>query len=145
MGERDACNEYHRQTMVAEVAEVSVGEAGDVRVHRVVCAVDCGQVINRSTLDAQFEGGVMWGLTPTLKGEIAFGDGRTLQANYADYPIIGISEAPAVEVHVVESALPPFGIGEQPVPPVAPAVLNAVFAATGRRIRRVPLRQEDLV
>jgi isoquinoline 1-oxidoreductase beta subunit len=80
----------------------------------------------------------MWGL-------ISFGDGCTLQRNFGDYPMIGISEAPVVEVHVVESGLRPFGSGEQPVPPVAPAVLNAIFAATGRWIRRVPVRQEDLV
>ncbi len=138
------CNAYHQQTMVAQVAEVSVGPAGDVRVHRVVCAVDCGQVINRGTLEAQFEGGVIWALGPTLKTEISFEHGRTVQQSFRDYPVLTLPEAPRVEVHVIENPLHPFGIGEQPVPPVAPAVLNAIFAATGKRIRRVPVRAADL-
>jgi isoquinoline 1-oxidoreductase beta subunit len=132
-----AVNGYHRQTMVAQVAEVSVGSQGDVRVHRVVCAVDCGQVINRSGLDAQFEGGVMWALS-ALKGEISFANGATVQGNYNDFPVVRMREAPVVEVHVVPSTLRPFGIGEQPVPAVGPAVANAIFAATGRRLRQTP-------
>src|SRR5215207_6329715 len=132
-----AINAYHQQTMVAQVAEVSVGAQGDVRVHRVVCAVDCGQVINRSGLDAQFEGGVMWALS-ALKGEITFANGATVQGNYNDYPIVRMREAPKVEVHVVPSTLRPFGVGEQPVPAVGPAVANAIYAATGRRLRATP-------
>ena len=135
---------YHQQTMVAQVAEVSVGSNGDLRVHRVVCAVDCGQVINRSGLDAQFEGGVMWALS-ALRGEITFANGATVQGNYDDYPVVRMREAPVVEVHVVPSSLRPFGIGEQPVPAVGPAVANAIFAATGRRIRRTPIRESMLV
>jgi len=134
-----AINAYHQQTMVAQVAEVSVGAQGDVRVHRVVCAVDCGQVINRSGLDAQFEGGVMWALS-ALKGEITFANGATVQANYNDYPVVRMREAPRVEVHVVPSTLRPFGVGEQPVPAVGPAVANAIYAATGRRLRATPFR-----
>jgi len=134
-----AINAYHRQTMVAQVAEVSVGPQGDVRVHRVVCAVDCGQVIDRSGLDAQFEGGVMWALS-ALKGEITFANGATVQGNYNDYPVVRMREAPKVEVHVVPSALRPFGVGEQPVPAVGPAVANAIYAATGQRLRSTPLR-----
>ena len=134
-----ACNAYHQQTMVAQVAEISVGRDGDLKVHRVVSAVDCGQVINRSGLDAQFEGGVLWALAPTLRTEITFRQGRTVQQSFADYPILRIAEAPVVEVYPVDSAQGPFGIGEQPVPAVAPAVLNAIFAATGRRIRQVPV------
>jgi isoquinoline 1-oxidoreductase beta subunit len=140
-----AINAYHQQTMVAQVAEVSVGPQGDVRVHRVVCAVDCGQVINRSGLDAQFEGGVMWALSAALKGEVTFANGATIQGNYNDFPVVRMREAPVVEVHVVPSAVRPFGIGEQPVPAVGPAVFNAIYAATGRRIRRTPLRSGDLV
>jgi isoquinoline 1-oxidoreductase beta subunit len=135
-----AINAYDRQTMVAQVAEVSVGAQGDVRVHRVVCAVDCGQVINRSGLDAQFEGGVMWALSAALKGEITFANGATVQGNYNDFPVVRMREAPVVEVHVMPSTLRPFGIGEQPVPAVGPAVFNAIYAATGRRIRQTPLR-----
>jgi isoquinoline 1-oxidoreductase subunit beta len=134
-----ACNAYHGQTMVAQVAEVSVGREGDVRVHRVVCAVDCGRVINRSGLESQFESGVAWALSAVLKGSITFARGRTQQGNFNDFPVLRMNEMPAVEVHVVESALPPFGVGEPPVPAVAPAVLNAVFAATGTRLRELPI------
>jgi isoquinoline 1-oxidoreductase beta subunit len=134
-----ACNAYHGQTMVAQVAEVSVGRAGDVRVHRVVCAVDCGRVINLSGLEGQFESGVAWALSALLKGSITFARGRTQQGNYNDFPVLRMNEMPAVELHVVESMLPPFGVGEPPVPAVAPAVLNAVFAATGVRHRELPL------
>jgi isoquinoline 1-oxidoreductase beta subunit len=134
-----ACNGYHQQTMVAQVAEVSVGSAGDVRVHRVLSAVDCGVVINRSGLEAQFEGGIAWALCPTLRTRISFEEGMSRERTYADYPVLRIGEMPAIEVYPVESTLGPFGIGEQPVPAVAPAVLNAIFAATGRRIREVPV------
>ncbi|HEX6053641.1 MAG TPA: molybdopterin cofactor-binding domain-containing protein, partial [Gemmatimonadaceae bacterium] len=136
-----ACNAYHRQTMVAQVAEVSVGPKGDVRVHRVVCAVDCGQVINRSGLEAQFEGGVMWALSAALLGQITFANGATVQGNFNDFRVMRMREAPTVEVHVVPSTIRPLGAGEQPVPAVAPAVVNAIYAATGRRIRQVPVRE----
>jgi len=135
-----ACNVYHRSTVVAQVAEVSVGTSGDIRVHRVVCAVDCGRVIDRAGLEAQFEGGVMWALSAALKTRITFQNGRAVQGNFNDVPVLRLREAPAVEVHVVPSALPPFGVGEMGVPAVAPAVANAIFAATGERLRRLPLR-----
>ena len=133
-----ACNSYHGRTMVAQVAEVSVGAEGDIRVHRVVNAVDCGQVINLSGLEGQFESGVIWALTAALKGAISFANGQTQQRNFTDYPVIRAPEAPVIETYCIESSLPPFGVGEQPVPAVAPAVMNAVFAATGRRIRELP-------
>ena len=136
-----ACNAYHAQTMVAQVAEVSVGSGGDVRVHRVVCAVDCGQVINLSGLEGQFESGVAWALSAALRGRITFANGRTEQSNFRDFPVLRMSEMPDVEVHAVHSGLPPFGVGEPPVPAVAPAVANAVFAATGARIRELPLHR----
>lgn len=139
-----ACNAYHRGTMVAQVAEVSVGDQGDVQVHRVVCAVDCGQVVNLSGLEGQFESGVAWALSAALKGEVTFEGGRTRQSNFHDFPILRFNEAPAVEVHAIQSEFKPFGVGEQPVPAVAPAVLNAVYAATGKRIRRLPLHAADL-
>lgn len=139
-----ACNAYHMQTMVAQVAEVSVGPTGDVRVHRVVCAVDCGQVVNLAGLEAQFEGGVIWALSAALKGEITFDQGRVAQSNFHDFPVIRMNEAPEVEVHVSASDLHAMGAGEQPVPAVAPAVANAIFAATGKRIRRLPIRAADL-
>lgn len=139
-----ACNAYHRRTMVAQVAEVSVGAAGDVRVHRVVCAVDAGRVVNLSGLEAQFEGGVIWALSAALKGAMTFERGRAVQSNFHDFAVVRMNEAPVVEVHVVTSDLPPSGIGEQPVPAVAPAVMNAVYAATGRRVRGLPVRATEL-
>jgi isoquinoline 1-oxidoreductase beta subunit len=134
-----ACNAYHRQTMVAQVAEVSVGAQGDVRVHRVVCAIDCGQVVNLSGLEGQVESGVLWGLSATLHGQITFAGGRAEQHTYSDFPVMRMHEAPQIETHVVPSPLPPLGAGEQPVPPIYAAVANAVFAATGARRRELPL------
>lgn len=131
-------------TWVAQVAEVSVGRDGDVEVHRIVCAIDCGTVVNPDTVRAQVESSVAFGLTAALKGEITFSGGRVQQGNFHDYPILRMSEMPAVEVHIVSSLEPPGGVGEPGVPPVAPAVANAVFAATGRRLRSLPLRPADL-
>jgi isoquinoline 1-oxidoreductase beta subunit len=124
---------------VAEVAEVSV-EGHDVRVHRVVCAVDCGLTVNPDTVGAQIEGAVVYGLSAALRGEIAIEKGAVKQGNFDDYEPLRMNEMPAVEVHVVPSAEPPGGIGEPGLPPIAPAVANAVFAATGRRVRGLPLR-----
>ena len=139
-----ACNVYHARTVIAQVAEVSVGAAGDVRVHRLVTALDCGQVVNRLGIEGQVESGVAWGLTYALKGEITFEGGRAMQTSYRDYPILSMREMPAVETFLVDSERPPTGLGEQPVPAVAPAVANAVFAATGKRLRRIPIRPADL-
>jgi isoquinoline 1-oxidoreductase beta subunit len=139
-----AGNVYDFYTHLAYVAEVSIGAQGDVRVHRVVCAVDCGQAVNPLGIEGQIESGILWGLSAALKGEITFEAGRVEQSGYDDYPVMSIRDAPAVEVHIVPSDGRPGGMGEPPVPPIAPAVLNAVFAATGRRVRRLPLRATDL-
>lgn len=139
-----ACNVYHGRTALAHVAEVSVGEKGDVRVHRIVTAADCGQVVNPLGLEGQVESGVAWGLSYALKGEITIERGRVVQANYRDFPVLAIDEMPRVEVHTIASSNRPTGFGEQPVPPVAPAVANAIFAATGRRLYKLPIRPEDL-
>ncbi|HEY3205293.1 MAG TPA: molybdopterin cofactor-binding domain-containing protein [Thermoanaerobaculia bacterium] len=139
-----ACNVYHGRTLLAHVAEVSVGGAGDVRVHRIVTATDCGQVVNLSGLEGQVESGVAWGLSYALKGETTIRDGRVAESTYRDFPVLGIDEMPEIEVHVVASGKPPSGFGEQPVPPVAPAVANAIFAATGKRVRKLPIRPADL-
>jgi isoquinoline 1-oxidoreductase beta subunit len=128
----------------AEVAEVSVAEDGTVRVHRVVCAIDCGLAVNPDQVRAQMEGGIVWGLTAALRGRITLADGRVEQSNFHDYPMLRLYEMPVVEVHIVPSAEAPGGVGEPAVPPLAPAVTNAVFAATGRRIRRLPIRAEEL-
>jgi isoquinoline 1-oxidoreductase beta subunit len=131
-------------THVAYVAEVSVDQEGNVRVHRVVAAVDCGQVVNPDNVAAQIEGGIAFGLTAALKAEATLKDGRIQQSNFHDYPILQIDEMPLVEVHIVPSDERPSGMGEMGVPPIAPAVANAIFAATGKRIRHIPIRPEDL-
>jgi isoquinoline 1-oxidoreductase beta subunit len=124
---------------VAQVAEVSVVD-GRVKVHRVVCAVDCGQVVNPDTIEAQMESGIAYGLSAALYGEITVERGRVLEANFDRYPILRMAEMPRVEVHLAPSGDPPGGIGEPGTPPIAPAVVNAVFAATGVRVRRLPIR-----
>ena len=126
-------------TTCAEVAEVSVAPDGTVRVHRVVCAVDCGQVVNPDTLEAQMQGGVVFGLSAALYGEITIENGRVKQGNFTDYPVLRIPEMPVVEVYTVPSTDALGGIGEPSVPPTAPAVCNAIFAATGKRIRSLPI------
>ncbi len=134
-----ACNPYHRGTQVAQVADVSVGEAGDIRVHRIVSAVDGGRIINRAGVEKQFEGAVGWALSALFGPGVRFAGGRTVGAGFAEHPVLRIGEMPEVETHIVETDIRPFGMGEPPVPAVVPAVLNAVFAATGRRIRSLPL------
>jgi isoquinoline 1-oxidoreductase beta subunit len=126
-------------TFVAEVAEVSVNTDGRVRVHRVVCAVDCGRTMNPATIEAQLESAVVFGLTAALYGEITLKEGRVEQGNFNDYPMLRINEMPRVEVHIVQSKEAPSGMGEPGVPPIAAAVANAIFAATGKRIRRLPI------
>jgi isoquinoline 1-oxidoreductase beta subunit len=139
-----AGNVYDGSTHVAYVADVSVGAQGDLVVHRLVCAVDCGRPLNPLGIEAQIESGAIFGLSAALKAEITFEDGRVQQSTYRDYPVMRLGDAPEIEVHVVPGDERPFGLGEPPVPPVAPAVMNAVFAATGRRVRRLPLQANDL-
>jgi isoquinoline 1-oxidoreductase beta subunit len=130
---------------VAEVAEVSVNrKSGEVRVHRVVCAVDCGRYVNPDTIAAQMEGAIVFGLTAALKGKITIEKGRVQQSNFHDYEMLRLNEMPQIEVHIVQSNEAPGGIGEPGTPPIAPAVCNAIFAATGKPIRRLPIRAEDL-
>ena len=126
-------------TTCAQVAEVSVRPDGGVRVHRVVCAVDCGPTVNVGQIEAQLQGGIVYGLTAALYGEITIDKGRVKQSNFTDYPMLHIEEMPVVEVHVVPSDDKQGGIGEPSVGPVAPAVCNAIFAATGKRVRRLPI------
>jgi isoquinoline 1-oxidoreductase beta subunit len=139
-----ACNVYHGRTVIAQAADVSVGDSGDVRVHRIVSAVDCGIVVNPLGLEGQVESGVAWGLSYALKGAITIQQGRVEQKSFRDYPVLSISDAPVSEVHFVAGDRPPSGFGEMPVPCVAPSVVNAIFAATGKRIRTLPIRAEDL-
>ena len=106
---------------VAQVAEVSVSPAGEVRVHRVVCAVDCGVVVNPDTVEAQMESGIVYGLTAALMGQITIANGRVEQSNFHDYPVLRINQMPVVEVHIMPSAEAPGGVGEPGTPPIAPA------------------------
>ena len=126
-------------TVCVEVAEVSVDPDGSVRVPRVVCAVDCGQTVNTGQIEAQMQGGIVFGLSAALYGEITLAHGRVVQGNFDTYPVVRMPEAPAVEVYIVPSSDPQGGAGEPGVPPIAPAVCNAIFAATGKRIRKLPI------
>ena len=128
----------------AQVAEVSVDGKGKYRVHRVVCAVDCGQVINPAGVVQQIQGGIVFGLS-ALKGGITIEKGRVQQGNFNQYEVLRIDEMPVIEVHFVQSNEVPAGIGEASTPPIGPAVANALFAATGKRIRSLPIRPEQLV
>ena len=136
---RGIATHFSFDSYVAQVAEVSVDKNGVVRVHRVVCAVDCGRVVNPDTVKAQMEGGIIFGLTAALKDEITLDRGRVQQRNFHDYPMLRINEAPEIEVYIVPSTENPTGVGEPGVPPVAPAVANAIFAATGKRVRKLPI------
>ncbi len=126
-------------TVCAQVVEVSVASDGSVRVHRVVCAVDCGPTVNVGQIEAQLQGGIVYGLTAALYGEITLDKGRVKQSNFTDYPMLHIDAMPQVEVYVVPSTDKQGGIGEPSVGPIAPALGNAIFAATGKRVRRLPI------
>ncbi len=126
-------------SVVTEIAEVSV-ENGRIRVHRVVCAIDCGLVINPDIVRAQMEGSVVFGLTAALKSKVTLEDGGIKQSNFHDYDLLRMDETPAIDVYFVDRDAPPTGVGEPGLPPIAPAVANAVFAATGQRLRTMPLK-----
>jgi isoquinoline 1-oxidoreductase subunit beta len=130
-------------TYVAEVAEISLDKDG-VKVHKVTVALDCGRVVNPNIIRQQAVGAVVFGLTQTLKGEITIDKGRVQQANFDTYDMLRMNEMPVVDVYIVPSDETPTGMGEPAVPPVAPAICNAVFRATGKRIRRLPIKPEDL-
>jgi isoquinoline 1-oxidoreductase beta subunit len=129
-------------TYLAQVADVSVTQSGEVRVHRIVCAVDCGIVVNPDTVKAQIEGGVIFGIAGALWGEVTLKNGRVEQSNFHDVRVLRINETPAIEVHLVRSDQAPGGIGEPGTAVTAPALANAVFAVTGKRIRKLPLENQ---
>ena len=127
-------------SICAQVAEVEV-IGSDVRVHRVVCAIDCGFAINPDTVVAQMESGIIYGLTAALYGEITFRNGRVQQSNFPDYNMVRLDNSPTIDVHIVESGVEHLGgIGEPGTPPIAPAVCNAIHAACGKRLRELPIR-----
>jgi isoquinoline 1-oxidoreductase subunit beta len=129
------------QTFVAQVADVEVTAEGEIRVRRIVCAVDCGTIVNPDIVRAQIEGGVVFGISGALWGEITVKNGRVEQSNFSDYRVLRMNETPPIEVHLVQSREAPGGIGEPGTAVTAPALANAVFAATGRRIRQLPLQK----
>jgi isoquinoline 1-oxidoreductase subunit beta len=126
-------------TYLAQVAEVEVSKDGAVRVQRVVCAVDCGTVVNPDTVRAQIQSAIIFGITAALYGEITLKDGRVEQANFDTYQILRMNEAPAIEVHIVQNFEPPGGMGEAGTSAIVPAVTNAIYAATGKRMRKLPV------
>jgi isoquinoline 1-oxidoreductase subunit beta len=132
-------------SIVAEVAEVSVSKRGEVRVERVVCALDCGHVVNPLTVAEQMESSVVYGLTAALYGQITIKNGRVVEGNFDDYQMLRLDGMPEVETHLALTGGNKWGgIGEPGVPPIAPAVCNAIFKVTGKRVRSLPLSNHDL-
>ena len=124
---------------IAQVAEISITESNEIKIHRVVCAFDCGLMVNPDTIRAQLEGGILFGLTATVKSGITIKDGQVEQSNFHDFPLIRLNETPEINIHLVHSAHSPGGVGEPPVPPIAPAIANAIYAATKNRVRSLPI------
>jgi isoquinoline 1-oxidoreductase beta subunit len=132
-------------TIVAQVAEVAVSKRGEVRVERVVCAIDCGHVVNPLNVAEQMESGVVYGLTAAFYGQIRIDKGRAVEGNFDDYQMLRINQMPEVETHLALTGGDKWGgIGEPGVPPIAPAVCNAIFKITGKRVRTLPLMNHDL-
>ena len=125
---------------VAQVAEVTVNDDGSYKVDRVVCAVDCGLAVNPDIIRAQMEGGIGYGLSAVLMSEITLEQGQVQQSNFHDYQVLRIEQMPEIEVHIIPSTEPPTGVGEPATPVIAPAVANALYAATGQRLYKLPLR-----
>jgi isoquinoline 1-oxidoreductase beta subunit len=132
-------------TIVGEIAEVAVDPKGGVRVERVVAVVDCGHVVNPRTVEMQIESGVIYGLTAALYGEITIKNGAVEQGNFDDYEMVRLADSPRIETYFALSGGAKWGgIGEPGTPPIAPAVCNAIYAATGKRIRALPIKNQDL-
>ncbi len=131
-------------SFTSAVAEVEVATDGSVKVKRVVCAIDCGMHVNPDTIEAQIQGGTLFGLTAALHGSITFKNGRVEQSNFDTYLPMRIDEVPVVEAHLIKNAEPPGGVGEAPTAIVSAAVTNAIFAATGKRVRKLPIDPESL-
>jgi CO/xanthine dehydrogenase Mo-binding subunit len=128
---------------IAQVAEVSV-EAGRLKLHKITCVIDCGQTVNPRIVESQLESGIVYGLTAALWGNVTLRGGRVQQHNFNDHRVLRINELPMLDVHLITSDAPPGGVGEAAVPPVAPSVCNAIFAATGKRLRTLPIAAHEL-
>jgi isoquinoline 1-oxidoreductase beta subunit len=133
------------ESFAAHIAEVSVGKKGQMIVHKMICALDCGTAVYPDAIRAQAEAGVVMGLSVALHEKVRFANGGVKTANYGDYPVLSMSEVPEIEVHIAKSNLKPGGVGEPVVPSVAPAVANAIFKATGVRLRALPFQRDLLV
>jgi len=127
-------------SVVAQVAEVSVTQEGLIQVDRVACVIDCGLAINPELIRQQVDSAIVYGLSAALKGEITIENGQVQQRNFHDYPVLTMAQCPVIDTEIIASSEPPEGVGEPPLPPIAPAVANAVFSATGQRLRSLPLR-----
>jgi isoquinoline 1-oxidoreductase beta subunit len=137
---------FSHQGYIAEVAEVTVTKAGELKVDRVVAAVDVGsQIVNLSGAENQVQGSIIDGLNAAWRQELDIQKGRIVQSNFHEYPMLRIPDAPrAIEIHFVKTEHPPTGLGEPALPPLAPAVCNAIFAATGKRVRQLPISRTDI-
>jgi CO/xanthine dehydrogenase Mo-binding subunit len=133
------------KTVVAQVAEVSVSKRGKLKVHRVDCVIDCGIVINPDSVKAQMEGSIIMGMSAALFEQITLEDGRVSQSNFDDYRIARMRDTPEINVSIVKSDAAPTGVGEPGTSPIVPAITNAIFAVTGKRLRRMPIGQQKLV
>ena len=140
-----ACNVYSEDCYLAQVAEVSVSrDLADIRVHRIVSAVDCGLALNPLGIEGQTESAIAWGMSAALGGKINFKNAQAQEHSYADFKVLRIDQAPQVETYILQGSDMPGGFGETAVPTVAPAIANAIFAATGKRVRRLPITAERL-
>ena len=131
-------------SFIAQVAEVSLNKNNIIKVHKVVCAVDCGRIVNPDTIKAQMESGIIFGLSAALHGAITLKNGRIEQGNFDSYPLVRMGAAPKIEVHIIASNEEPGGVGEPGVPPIAPAVANALFALSGARVRTLPITPDRI-
>jgi isoquinoline 1-oxidoreductase beta subunit len=140
-----ACLSYDDRSYVAQVAEVEVTKAGQLRVHRITTALDVGLVINPLGITGQVESGIVWALTAALHGDMRFVEGRASRTTFGQYRVAQMTDMPVMDTHLISSTRAPSGAGEPPVPAVAPAIVNAIFAATGKRVRSLPITAASLV
>ena len=132
-------------SIVAIISEIEISNKGKLKINKVHCKIDCGICVNPDQVIAQAEGGIMMGISMLLNEEITFENGMVVQSNYDDYKIAKMKHTPEIKVSIVESSLPPAGIAEAVVAPVIPSITNAIFDATGKRIRKLPIGKQKLV